>query len=458
MTRRIAIAMAALAASMVLILGVPLVAVSKDAGTRSLRMGLERDALVLAAELSALNSAVWDARVRDYEAATGARVALVDTERNTVFDSEDPNPMGQLSAPEIITALSGEIVHGTRPSREGDPGLHYAAVPITHGRETLGALRLSVTDRAVDATVTRIEWMLVGTLGLVLVITTATAWLVARVISRPLRQLADVARRIGADPHTTVDPIEGPREVREVADALSETGAELAVAIDKSRAVAEEASHHLRTPLAALRLRIEALSDASEGRTHADAEAALVEVDRLARRIDQILAMAAAPSLSGEVIDVSEAVTRRLGHWRSFAAETGITVSDATGPAFIRHQLGTVERTLDELIGNALNYAESEVRVRLRTEGDVVVLIVSDDGPGIPTQEREAVFGRFHRGSTANPGGSGLGLALVRESARSVGGDATIADVDRGTTAEVRWPSAVGLDAEEPSPASLVIP
>ena len=86
---------------------------------------------------------------------------------------------------------------------------------------------------------------------------------------------------------------------------------------------------------------------------------------------------------------------------------------------------GTVAKITDELLSNAMSYARSRIHVTLLREGSNVVLAVGDDGPGLAVEEREAVFQRFARGSKAVPGGSGLGLALVQESARAAGGDAT---------------------------------
>ena len=98
------------------------------------------------------------------------------------------------------------------------------------------------------------------------------------------------------------------------------------------------------------------------------------------------------------------------------------------------------------MLGNAFTYAQSRVVLEVLSESGYGVLRVSDDGPGIPAEERDLVFERFARGSTAQPGGTGLGLAMVREAVRAVGGDATIRSSDAGTTVEVRWPLAPPSD------------
>jgi signal transduction histidine kinase len=105
------------------------------------------------------------------------------------------------------------------------------------------------------------------------------------------------------------------------------------------------------------------------------------------------------------------------------AAEAGIEVSlSAPDAAQVACPPGVAARILDELLGNALGYATGRIDVAIGAMDRRVELSVGDDGPGLPEAEREQVFTRFVRGSGARPGGSGLGLALVKESAVAAGG------------------------------------
>ena len=107
---------------------------------------------------------------------------------------------------------------------------------------------------------------------------------------------------------------------------------------------------------------------------------------------------------------------------------------------------------VDELLGNALAYAQSRISVSVARDDasghiDSVRVDVEDDGPGIPEAERARIFDRFARGAQAVPGGSGLGLALVRESALAAGGDAWIeTSAAGGLRICTRWP-AITRDA-----------
>ena len=141
--------------------------------------------------------------------------------------------------------------------------------------------------------------------------------------------------------------------------------------------------------------------------------------------------------------DASILVADRVAAVDPLASERGIAVESSVEPDLIANTLpGLVGRSVDELLGNALAYARSRVRVSLTTSGDRVVLRVEDDGPGVPDEERKRILERFVRGAAANPGGTGLGLALVSEGAAASGGSVRAERSDMGGLAVVvAWPS-----------------
>ena len=195
-----------------------------------------------------------------------------------------------------------------------------------------------------------------------------------------------------------------------------------------------------------MRLRLEAIEDtADDPRIRSEAAAATAEVDRLTRRIDQVLALAKsdAATIGSVASDASILVADRVAAVDPLASERGIAVESSVEPDLIANTLpGLVGRSVDELLGNALDYARSRVRVSLTTSGDRVVLRVEDDGPGVPDEERKRILERFVRGAAANPGGTGLGLALVSEGAAASGGSVRAERSDMGGLAVVvAWPS-----------------
>ena len=231
-----------------------------------------------------------------------------------------------------------------------------------------------------------------------------------------------MARKLSTDLSARADPDIGPREVREVAEALNTTAQRLQEIVLRSERVAADASHHLRTPLTGIRLRLEAISDITASSEVGDqAEHAISEVDRLNRRIDQVLALAKADAGASNQrhVHISEVVSERIAHFSTIANSCGLSVeTDLQLNCVVLTEPGSVPRIVDELLGNAQQYAKHLITVRLWSADDKVHLLVSDDGPGVPEQERESVFERF------SPGGTGLGLALVRETAVANGGNA----------------------------------
>jgi signal transduction histidine kinase len=173
---------------------------------------------------------------------------------------------------------------------------------------------------------------------------------------------------------------------------------------------------------------LEAIEDISgEPDVREQAAAAMVEVDRLSRRIDQVLALARSDAGAGNssYVNASEIVHERVRAAAVEAQARGIDLrSSVSDGVQVLVAPGVFDRIVDELLGNAFLYARETIIVDLSMGASLVHLRIGDDGPGLPEGERAGVFERFQRGSTSVPGGSGLGLALVRESARAAGGDA----------------------------------
>jgi len=137
-----------------------------------------------------------------------------------------------------------------------------------------------------------------------------------------------------------------------------------------------------------------------------------------------------------------EGVVDRVAELRTAADARGIDLLvDGDDESWVLAPAGVIDRIVDELIGNALSYARTQIDISVRIASGSVLLTVADDGQGVSTDEQEKIFERFNRGSAAAPGGSGLGLALVRESARAGGGDARIEALPReGFSVIVSWP------------------
>ena len=429
MTKRLVIAMTALVALVAIALAVPLAIIVANDQRDQFISRLEVATLSAASVLSSQPRELWANETQDIHDATGARVVVVDTAAKLIADSSDSALDRAFDRPEITKALEGYLTTDVRASSTLGTDLRYVAAPVVQNQQVSGAVRLSIPEDEVTNVVRSTQkWLLLFVIS-VMAVAAVGAWRLARSIASPLRRLADVAHALPEDLALRASETDGPAEVRSVASALNTTANKLDGILARTERVAADASHHLRTPLFGVRLRLEAIEDiTSEEAVRAEAVAATAEVDRLTHRIDQVLSLARTDSGSTAVrrMNASTKVAGRIAEAELIANENEIVLTGEIDPdLWIMSSEGTVAKITDELLSNAMSYARSRIHVTLLREGSNVVLAVGDDGPGLAVEEREAVFQRFARGSKAVPGGSGLGLALVQESARAAGGDAT---------------------------------
>lgn len=446
MTRRLVLAMTGLVAVVALGLAIPMAMIVDNDQRSALVSDLEVETMSTASILSSQPQDEWQETAESVAQRTGARVVVVSAGGQLLADSDQTALDRSFDRPEITSAIAGGLASDVRYSSTLGVDLRYVAAPVVKEERVAGAVRLSVPESQVDSIIQR-TWLSLAAFVLAVIVAAALiAWIIAYSIARPLQRVAEVAEVLPDDLESRASESAGPQEVRVVARTLNRTAERLSSMISRQQRVAADASHHLRTPLTGVRLRLEAIEDtASEESVRRDAAAAMSEVDRLNRRIDQILALARSDAgQQGVLVDAKAVVADRVDHCQATAAARGVAldlVAGADVPTVIAPR-GSVDRVVDELLGNALAYATSRVTVTVRSEGSGVRIDVADDGPGLPADERERVFDRFTRGTGAVSGGSGLGLALVRESASAAGGTAWIEGGSLGGLQVcTRWPA-----------------
>jgi signal transduction histidine kinase len=257
----------------------------------------------------------------------------------------------------------------------------------------------------------------------------------ARWVSGPLSALAATARQLGDGVlGTRSDLSSGPGEVRRLAANFNTMAGRLEALVHGHRAMMADVSHQLRTPLAALRLRLDLLAEDTDAAGAAELAGAQEEVSRLSRLVDGLLAVARAENVVTRPVPVAVhgVISDRTAAWRPAAQERGIEVT-AVCPGQVRASLGDghLEQILDNLLANAIDAVPpgGHVRVRCNAAGPVALIVVEDDGPGMSQSQRKAAFRRFF---SATPGGSGLGLAIVHRLVTSNGGRAELSDTPGG--------------------------
>lgn len=433
-------AMMGLTLLVLLVQDVPLAFWLRQVETDRLTTALERDAFVLAGRSEELLENPSDEAVealaalaREYRDQGGARVVIVDATGTAVVTSDDDQTSlgtSYASRPEIQTALSGSIATGHRYSATLGEELTYVAVPVLSGDHVHGAVRLTYPEQVIiDAVTVRLE-----VLGIVALTSALLAGLVGYVFSstvtRRLRLLESVTDVLaGGDLGARADDRTGAPEIRALSRSFNTMADRLQTMVDQQRAFAGDASHQLRTPLTALRLRLEAAREIAA--TDPDAAidriaAAEAEADRLLTIVEGLLRLTRleASAAPRTIQDVAAVARERVEHWQALAQELGVELR-YSGPQSARALAleHAVEHVIDNYVDNALGVSppDSTIDIVVTPDGQDVTLSVSDRGPGLAADQLEHAFDRFWQADSGR-GGSGLGLAIVRGFVEAGGG------------------------------------
>jgi signal transduction histidine kinase len=458
MRTRLLLVMVGVVAIVLFVHDVPLAQHLERVERDRLNTSLERDAFILAGRAEeALEAGTTDtdptirAIVARFSAEEDVRVAIVNADLVGVLGSDDTVAGEDFSnRPEMQQALTGAPDTGERYSRTLGEDLFFVAVPVLSGDDVVGVVRLSAPERVVADRVSGKVRGLGIVAGISLLIAVAVAWLFARSVTRPLDELETATHRLAdGDLSARANNAEGPPEVRGLADSFNSMASQLQRLMDQQRSLAGDASHQLRTPLTALRLRLEqAAMTVDDGDPAAEPiEEALNETERLRRMIEGLLMLSRAEGSSVviDTVDIAGVARERADYWRPLADERGVTIEVEAPPSVEALAVaGGVEQIIDNLVDNALEVSPADTAVRLVVEAadGAVVLHVIDQGPGLTEEQRARAFERFWRADGAPMGGSGLGLAIVQQLAAAGDGTAALhAAPGGGLDAEVRFRS-----------------
>jgi len=273
-----------------------------------------------------------------------------------------------------------------------------------------------------------------------------------RTALRPLSAVIETATRIAlGDSKLRLEPSRTDTELGRLARAFDQMVDALEKAIEEARAseaatrrFLADASHELRTPIAALQASVETLLREQPERPERDRlEAAVArESERLGRLVDDLLGLARLETRPARIrVDLATVVRPLIEDAHTRAPSAAITLS-ADNDATVSGDPDALERVLRNLIDNALAAIQptGRVDVRLRRRNGYVQALVSDDGPGVPEHERQRIFERFVRLDPSKPG-HGLGLAIARRIAQQHDGDLTCDSPPSGASFTLRIPT-----------------
>jgi two-component system, OmpR family, sensor kinase len=318
---------------------------------------------------------------------------------------------------------SARTERGEVETSEG--AVRYLAVPVEVGNRRRGEFVVAANLGAERREVQEAVQVAAGVSLAVLLIASALAWVIAGRVLAPLRTLRTTAQAITETDLTRRLDVQGDDEIAELGRTFNAMLDRLEAAFASQRALVSDAGHELRTPITIVRGHLELLGDDPAER---EETIALVtdELDRMARFVDDLLLLAKAEQadflrpgpldldvLTDELYAKAKALADR--DWRLAGSGTGRLTAD-------RHRL---TQAVVQLAQNAVQHTEPGDRIALGSaiQDGSARLWVADSGPGVPREEQQAIFDRFHRGGDRRRSdGAGLGLAIVRAIAEAHGG------------------------------------
>ncbi|PEG38892.1 two-component sensor histidine kinase [Mycolicibacterium agri] len=311
--------------------------------------------------------------------------------------------------------------------------------------EQQGGILVSIGIRADSILLSRARIPFYVAVGLVTVLIAAgVGWLLSGPAIRPLRRLTEHTRRLGKGTEEMPE-VRGVREAEELSEAMTGMLERLAAAqqattnsLQAAQDFAANAAHELRTPLTAMRadldtLRIHDLPAEERAEVVNDLSRAQRRVEATITALGQLASGELAQAEDREIIDVTDLLDRVARENMRTAGSVAILVEADDSLGTIWGWPSGLRLAVDNLVRNAVTHGQA-TRIVLAAHRlpHSITITVDDDGRGLPAEEHKSVLGRFTRGSTATPGGSGLGLALVAQQAALHGGTIVLSDSPMG--------------------------
>lgn len=387
------------------------------------------------------------------DAFGGAQFAIV-TARGLVF-----SPRGGIAPPvgaAELAVATGRSAQSVRAVDTNGMAMRVVAVPAAGNT----ALVLATSTESVRATLRTLGWVLglVGLLGVVL--GAIVGRLVATTALRPIERLTEATERVARTEDLTPVPVEGDDELARLAQSFNTMLVALSTSRERQRRLIADAGHELRTPLTSLRTNLDLLAQnriaMTSGGTQLsasdhdellhDVRAQLTELTELVADLTE-LSKDVPTATSVESFDLADAVEHAVERAKRRAAGRSFDVR--TSSWWITGERPAIERSLTNLLDNAVKWSPAEGTVHVRMDGGAVA--VTDEGPGIAEADLPRIFDRFYRSPDARAmPGSGLGLAIVAQTAQRHGGSVeAVASLGGGAQLVLTLPGTADAPAEQ---------
>jgi signal transduction histidine kinase len=330
------------------------------------------------------------------------------------------------------------------------------AVPVERGDNVVAVAVTVSSSAALRATVGRDLAFILAIDLAVMVLLVALASRLANWVLRPVFVLDAAARQISSgDLSVRVGGSSGPVELRRLTDTFNSMANAVDLAMQRQEAFVADASHQLRNPLAALVLRLDALSHGLDEPRREQLRSAREECARLEAILDELLELATAVQVTARPapVDVTELVQARLAAWQPMADDRQVQLRAApsTSAAWVLVDPVLISSALDAILDNAVKFTPPGGRVVIGTiaDDDSATIEIRDSGPGLSSDDLTHIGDRFWRSAASqNIPGSGLGLSIAQTLLRTTGAEIAFANEQpHGLRVTIRIPR--DLDAAE---------
>ena len=364
-------------------------------------------------------------------------------QEQALFDHVQASPRGGLNMPRV-RELAGALVDGA-----------YEVLSLSY----------FVADREVErlgASADEVHRRLIVMVLVATALALAAALVLTRLIARPIAEIDAAIRQLGGADFERPIRVSGPADLQSLGERLDWLRRRLTELEAEKNRFLRHLSHDLKTPLAALREGTELLNDQVAGPL-APSQRQVVAIMRdnsvkLQRLIEELLgyqrALHAASGLQIGPVALEGLLRQSVRSHQLAAQAKAQRVAIDVVPVTVWADAAKLRSVIDNLLGNAVKFAPAggEIRIRARESAGLVTIDMLDSGPGVPVEEREAIFEAFYRGRAGAFGraeGTGLGLAIAREFAEAHGGRIQIISGGRGGHFRVTLPLRPASRLEE---------
>ncbi len=314
--------------------------------------------------------------------------------------------------------------------------------PVWYRESIVYIVQVVSSLRRIDSSLSNLSLLLFSLVPIVIIIASGIVYYLTRSTLLPIQRMIDAIHRVREDDlRLRLDIPASGRELRELAFSFNSMLDRVEASFETQARFFNDVSHQLKTPLAVLRGELETTLKRVRSREEYEQtlESNLEEVDRMARLVNRMLVLARFDAgqveLKMEELSLSAFVESAVEDFRAMALAKNVRVEIIAGKE-VRTvcDRDKVAQVLAALVENAIDHSPENgtVEIAAGEDGAAARLQVRDHGPGIPEDEREKIFDRFYRGTTAVGEGFGIGLSMARSIMRLHSGDATARNADDG--------------------------